>query len=46
MTDLEKIELSIRRVAERSAGSVIGYWLYQLAEQIAKDQAARAVESP
>lgn len=40
MTDLEKIELSILRVAERAPGPV-GYWLRMLAVQIANDEKAR-----
>lgn len=40
MTDLEKIELSLRRVAADSAGP-FGFWFVRLADQIAKDEAER-----
>jgi len=41
MTDLEKIELAIHRVADEAGGSPFGYWLRKLAFQIAKDETAR-----
>ncbi len=45
MTDLEKIELALRRIAERERDShpklSISYWLTELADQIARDEAAR-----
>lgn len=41
MTDLEKIELSLRRVAARSGDTIKYHWLTELADQIARDEAAR-----
>lgn len=40
MTDLEKIQLSLLRLADESSGPA-SYWLRRLAEQIAKDEAKR-----
>lgn len=49
MTDLEKIELAPHRLAERipSKGdhAPVGYWLKQLAHQIAKDEFERGNRS-
>ena len=40
MTDLEKIELAIRRVASK-AGDPLGYWFTMLADQIVEDELER-----
>lgn len=46
MTDLEKIELAIHRVADEACGSnPFGYWLRKLAFQIARDESDRKAAS-
>lgn len=41
MTDLEKIELALRKVSARAVSSPIGYWFAELADQIAADEIER-----
>ena len=36
MTDLEIVELALRRVAERASSNPFGYWLLELADEIVK----------
>ena len=49
MTDLEKIELAIRKVADRTENArapveSIQFWLRRVADQIAEDEAQRTKE--
>lgn len=41
MTDLEKIELALRRTVSGGAPTLIATWFLNLADQIASDEAER-----
>jgi hypothetical protein len=36
MTDKDRVELALRRVADRAASNPFGYWFRELADELAK----------